>query len=683
MVTAPQAGPGPTVEELRALRCFLLPLPPKAKEPPPKGWKEHVEPYEIPTEGNVAVAVGERSGGLAVLITNDDASTTWATEKFGPPTVRSRRGGHWWFKAPPGTANEANKETSVGLMELHATTGKYALVPPSIHPSGTPYTWGGGPVPPELPPLPDIRDLWHPGGTHHMELLTQSAAKAHDGKDAETIFTELRSWRDGHLLDPHAHPDTELRQMAGSAYIKFHDARLPDDGPGLFREAREKIAYYYRFPEAWCLDIITLWVMGTYVSSVLSAYFYLYLPATFGSGKTKIIRLAKRLAYKSYSVTDTSVASVARKIGELGAPVTLILDEFGAGKNEELDTALTVVVRDGYTADAGGYDRVDPRTMRSVHFDIHGFKLIAFRGAIDQALESRGVSLICASFRGKAGIEYIKRGRRIDVGDLPQRLEQWAEGARREKLAEEARGTYDGIEWDERLVRLLGAGAGANRETELADSMLMVLHLVDGAGVLCLEDSIRAALRLRAEGISVNSSDLEDLLAVIEDAARDGANTSLDGEGGVRLRQKTIKDTLNRRKTERKEKPLGDSQFLTLRRDLGVRDDMVSTHGHAKYWNLPKEFFGQNSPGMAPQTPLAPPTGIDVKGSQGSQGSLPQGYSEYDSGGKEDPEDLLGPGPTRSDRALANARREGSLAPDPPLKKEMEKRWPANLGCQW
>ena len=221
MVTEPQAGPGPTVEELRACGYFLLPLPPKAKEPPPKGWKEHVEPYEIPAEGNVAVAVGERSGGLAVLITNDDASTTWATEKFGPPTVRSRRGGHWWFKAPFGTANEANAKTDVGQMELHAAHGKYVVVPPSIHPSGAPYTWSGGPTS-NLPALPDLRDLWHPGGTHHTELLRQSAAKAHDGKDVEAIYRELVAWRGAHLSDPHAHPDKELRQLAESAFTKFH-----------------------------------------------------------------------------------------------------------------------------------------------------------------------------------------------------------------------------------------------------------------------------------------------------------------------------------------------------------------------------------------------------------------------------------------------------------------------------
>ena len=222
----PQAGPGPTVEELRALGYSLLPLPPKAKEPPPKGWKEHAEPYEIPAEDNVAVAVGERSHGLAVLITNDDTSTTWATEKYGPPTVRSRRGGHWWFKAPSGTANEANAKTEVGQMELHAAHGKYVVIPPSIHPSGVPYTWSGGPTS-NLPALPDLRDLWHPGGTHHTELLRQSAAKAHDGKDAETIFRELTSWRNAHLPDPHAHPDRELRKLAESAVAKFQSERLP------------------------------------------------------------------------------------------------------------------------------------------------------------------------------------------------------------------------------------------------------------------------------------------------------------------------------------------------------------------------------------------------------------------------------------------------------------------------
>ena len=60
-----------------------------------------------------------------------------------------------------------------------------------------------------------------------MELLRQSAAKAHDGKDAETIFRELTSWRNAHLPDPHAHPDRELRKLAESAVAKFQSERLP------------------------------------------------------------------------------------------------------------------------------------------------------------------------------------------------------------------------------------------------------------------------------------------------------------------------------------------------------------------------------------------------------------------------------------------------------------------------
>lgn len=222
---------GPSVADLRARGFFLLPLPPRSKEPPPKGWKDRTEPYDIPDGGNVAVAVGERSGGLAVLITNDDRSTAWASERFGPSSVRSKRGGHWWFRALPGTANETNKETAVGQIELHAAHGKYALVPPSGHPSGIAYIWGGGPTS-DLPALPDLRDLWHPGGTHHAELLRISAAKAHDGQDAETIYAELVTWRNTHLPDPHGHPEQELRQLAESAFEKFHRAGAGGAGGG-------------------------------------------------------------------------------------------------------------------------------------------------------------------------------------------------------------------------------------------------------------------------------------------------------------------------------------------------------------------------------------------------------------------------------------------------------------------
>ena len=216
---------GPDLETLRGWGYTLLPLPTRAKEPPPKGWVEGKEPFTV--SGDANVAIGTR-GELAILITNDDAATAWATEKFGPPHVRSRRGGHWYFGAREGQANEANKLTPVGTMEFHVRN-KYALIPPSIHPDGDEanplYGWVRS-LPPlkDLPCAPDLGHLWHPSGEHHDKLVAMSAAAAHRGKDMGRIFSELASWRDGHLPDAHAHPDRELRQMAESAVAKFQVA---------------------------------------------------------------------------------------------------------------------------------------------------------------------------------------------------------------------------------------------------------------------------------------------------------------------------------------------------------------------------------------------------------------------------------------------------------------------------
>ncbi|HLM90649.1 MAG TPA: phage/plasmid primase, P4 family [Thermoplasmata archaeon] len=158
MTAQPGSDNGSIVAALRAKGYFLLPLPARSKEPPPKGWVEHREPYDIPAGGNLAIGV---RGDAGILITNDGESTAWARGKYGAPNVRSMRGAHWYFHVTDGQDNLANRPTPVGTMELHVRN-KYALVPPSIHPvSGLPYEWER-PLPPvaDLPPCPDLRELW-------------------------------------------------------------------------------------------------------------------------------------------------------------------------------------------------------------------------------------------------------------------------------------------------------------------------------------------------------------------------------------------------------------------------------------------------------------------------------------------------------------------------------------------
>ena len=227
-----------TPEELRERGYFLLPIPYGKKSPPPTGWVESEKTYEIPEGSNVAIGT---KNGVSILITNDDESTKFMTETFGEPNVRSHRGAHWYFRKREGQVNEANKKTAVGTMEFHCYN-KYAMIPPSLHPSGTRYEWVK-PLPPveELPEAPDLTELFHPSsekevekevekeflgrehppGTHHDELLKYSAHLAGKGRSEDEIFDALKKLRD-EFPDPEKHPDKELQGMASSAYKKFH-----------------------------------------------------------------------------------------------------------------------------------------------------------------------------------------------------------------------------------------------------------------------------------------------------------------------------------------------------------------------------------------------------------------------------------------------------------------------------
>ncbi len=210
----------PDVSRLRELEYFLLPLPARRKKSPPKGWLDHTGPYEIPPGSNVAI--GTR-GEVAILITNDEAATAWATERYGPPNVRSRRGGHWYFRPNGLEGNESNVETQVGTMELYVRR-KYALIPPSLHPSGFRYAWER-PLPPlaELPTCPDLRAIFR--GARRPQAGPSPSLQAPAGEGAKA----------NGKLPSHTHHDFLWRRAADLARAGL---RAGDIGRQLLEDAR-------------------------------------------------------------------------------------------------------------------------------------------------------------------------------------------------------------------------------------------------------------------------------------------------------------------------------------------------------------------------------------------------------------------------------------------------------------
>jgi hypothetical protein len=509
-------------------------------------------------------------------------------------------------------------------MELHAAHGKYVLIPPSIHPSGTPYTWGGGPLPPDLPALPDLRDLWHPGGTHHTELLKQSAAKAHDGKDAETIYHELVAWREAHLSDPHAHPDKELRQLAESAVAKFQSERPPADSAVLFRDLVETWKVHAYLPNEWEYRVLALFSLQSRLAPRLPRVFYLFMAGTKGSGKTTILDHISEVC-RALRFQNVSLPTLARAMGERPAP-TVAIDEYDTTTGDRgTDEARNALVRQGYKANAAPFKRseVSGGKVVPVEFPIYGPKALTFHRGVEDALQDRG--FILPTEKGK-DYAYVVRAISPKWADLIPRLDAWGEVARSNLDPARLLERVEALDFQSKVGRVLGT-LGASRNAELVTVAVLV---AEAAGV-DLEVELRDALAAKEREATENEwvGVLADLLPPLAHSA-----PKLEEAPFYVVKQSVVKAELDKARKERRLPPCSATEFAGFRRDLGVRSEWVRIRGKVKYWHMPEAFV------------------LDLE----SQGGL----------AGRDPEDLLGPGPTRSDRALANARREGSLAPDPP-----------------
>ncbi len=101
-------------------------------------WQQ--EPYF-----NIAIATGEPSGIFVVDIDGLDAETELrrleAEQEPLPQTVEAitARGRHIYFKMPNATVRNSAGRIAAGI-DVRATGG-YVLAPPSIHPTGRPYSW--------------------------------------------------------------------------------------------------------------------------------------------------------------------------------------------------------------------------------------------------------------------------------------------------------------------------------------------------------------------------------------------------------------------------------------------------------------------------------------------------------------------------------------------------------------
>lgn len=159
-------------EHLVATGWSPLPLPPRAKAEPPKGYTGYAGRYVTPEQvkrwtwdGNIAIRLPPTVVGVDVDVYHG-GSIAELEERYGalPQTVwstsRDDGSGIALFRVPAGTTLTTNPAQGIDMIQAHH---RYMVVSPSIHPDGNPYGWideqsgedlDAPPEPWELPELP-------------------------------------------------------------------------------------------------------------------------------------------------------------------------------------------------------------------------------------------------------------------------------------------------------------------------------------------------------------------------------------------------------------------------------------------------------------------------------------------------------------------------------------------------
>ncbi|MCI4321737.1 MAG: hypothetical protein L3K05_05470 [Thermoplasmata archaeon] len=489
----------------------------------------------------------------------------------------------------------------------------------------------------------------------------------------EPLAEVARAWALGGHVDDAAAVAEELsteywgfasnqRSFSAAIHNVAHRHGIPpipadvDAGPQLFEAVVASARSHYYFDSEWHYVLVALFILQARIVQSLPAVFYLFFGGRYGTGKTNILRLIADMT-DGVLLENVSVAALARMIT---SGKVVCMDEFDVPRGKDLDEVRDALVRQGYKASAAPYMRWNAASRELEPVPIYGPKALAFRGVIEDALQSRGFTIPTASPVGEGGYDLVLRNLFPELKDIAVRVSSWGARAVVEFPPDRVREIAMSPTFRAK-VRAVVQELGANRDSEL---MTVALLTAEIAGV-----DVLATLKLASEHRESSAADTADdalgeLAAVVGDLARSSPRALGEVDGITRLKQSSIAEELNRRRRESGKYGLGTQRLAKCRRELGVKDEWLRASHKASWWHLPREFLTGLEPSVAaPSTTGATPPGSptspvrqDEKGDWGNSGnrlSPTRGPPPLPS--KHDPGDLFGERPTRADLARSRA----------------------------
>jgi hypothetical protein len=232
--------------------------------------------WDVHPHLNVGLALGPVSALVAIDIDTDDGEKLLAELSGGdlPPTLeyRTGRGKRPLYRLPPGAAIATTAFTRPGTrvetLRL-MSTGSQVVLPPSIHPNGSVYTWTEGRGPGEIEPA-DVPGWWlslKPGrggangpadpadgeivgeGGRNAYLCRLAGAIRRVGGDHETILAALASFNERRCDPPLTEREVQAIARSVASYPPFRPVRVTMTGVGR-KAGREPLSAACTIPAA-------------------------------------------------------------------------------------------------------------------------------------------------------------------------------------------------------------------------------------------------------------------------------------------------------------------------------------------------------------------------------------------------------------------------------------------------
>lgn len=180
----------------------------------------------------------------------------------------------------------------------------------------------------------------------------------------------------------------------------------------LWTEVRQYIYDHLFLPNQELYDVLTGWVLATWIQELWIVVPYIFFYGPVASGKTRGLEVLQRLCYRGILASNISSAALFRASEEWHP--TLLLDETEI-YSKETKVEVIGLLNSGYRR--GQYAIRVKNTQQGSEleaFDVFGFKALAGTRGLAQALESRSIVIRMIKARRKVK-RFVDEKRGLDL----------------------------------------------------------------------------------------------------------------------------------------------------------------------------------------------------------------------------------------------------------------------------